>query len=344
VDSILATTRQTRSEQEEGRERCPIQAHPTPQCYLCGALGNLLYEGQRDRLFQAPGSWNVRVCANTDCRLMWLDPMPNEKDIGRAYEKYYTHEVTLPQGLAFKRALQRLWRLGVVPILSVVNPIHRERKKLSMMYAGKKPGKILDVGCGDGSRLARFKDLGWEVFGQELDPKAALRARETFGIDVHVGSLASSGLPEMSFDWVVMNHVIEHVHDPVELLRQCRRLLRKGGNLVLITPNSKSTGHKHFGAYWRGLEPPRHIFIFSQKTLAAAAEKAGLSVFRSWTTAANAYQLAFDSLTIKRHNLPFWLLPKVLRRCYAIGFQYYSSVLNILDSDSGEECALHLMS
>ena len=117
VDQILTTSRQATSVQEEVDAQCPIQAHATPQCYLCGSQGNLVYEGQQDLLFEAPGTWNVRMCANTDCGLVWLDPMPNEKDIGRAYEKYYTHYEALPQRLAIKSALQRVWRQGIVPIL-----------------------------------------------------------------------------------------------------------------------------------------------------------------------------------------------------------------------------------
>jgi hypothetical protein len=64
---------------------------PCPNCYLCGTGGEPLYEGLKDRLFNAPGEWNLKRCPNPECGLLWLDPMPLEEDIGMAYETYFTH-------------------------------------------------------------------------------------------------------------------------------------------------------------------------------------------------------------------------------------------------------------
>jgi hypothetical protein len=70
-----------------------IRSEPCPRCYLCQTAGEMLYEGMRDRLFGAPGEWNLRRCPNRDCGLLRLDPMPLEADIGKAYADYFTHEV-----------------------------------------------------------------------------------------------------------------------------------------------------------------------------------------------------------------------------------------------------------
>src|SRR5215469_13430068 len=163
-----------------------IRSRPCPVCYLCGAPGELLHEGVRDMVFEAPGLWNFRVCPNASCGLMWLDPKPVEEDIGKAYEKYYTHADFSAQRGALSKALR-----GWASVLSsVVDPIYGERKNLSLMYLGNvKPGKMLDVGCGNGVRLARLRSLGWDVFGQDVDPMAVAHAREAFGLKVHLGRL-----------------------------------------------------------------------------------------------------------------------------------------------------------
>jgi hypothetical protein len=70
-----------------------IRSHPCPACYLCGSLGKPLYEGLTDKLFEAPGMWNLRRCVEHGCGLVWLDPMPFEQDIEKAYQTYYTHQV-----------------------------------------------------------------------------------------------------------------------------------------------------------------------------------------------------------------------------------------------------------
>jgi predicted SAM-dependent methyltransferase len=74
-----------------------------------------------------------------------------------------------------------------------------------------------------------------------------------------------------------MSHVIEHVHDPVGVLKSCFELLRPGGVLWLETPNICSFGHETFGRNWRGLEPPRHLVIFSPASMRGALEVAGFS-------------------------------------------------------------------
>lgn len=146
-----------------------------------------------------------------------------------------------------------------------------------MWLSSARPGRLLDVGSGNGSFIARMRDGGWEVLGLEPDPVPARRAQELLGVPVVVGTdvdaLARDG---QSFDAITLGHVIEHVPEPVEMLRSCRALLKPGGRLVVVTPNVTSLGHRLFRRSWRGLEPPRHLHLFSTRTLVEVARRAGL--------------------------------------------------------------------
>lgn len=82
----------------------------------------------------------------------------------------------------------------------------------------------------------------------------------------------------------MMSHVIEHVPSPVELLAECRRILKKGGVLVALTPNARSSVHKHYGRNWRGLEPPRHLQVFTTNSLARIANSAGYDAVECFTS------------------------------------------------------------
>jgi SAM-dependent methyltransferase len=95
------------------------------------------------------------------------------------------------------------------------------------------------------------------------------------GLDVALGSLEQQCYPSEHFDAVTLSHVIEHVPDPVGTLVECARLLKKGGKLVIATPNNASLGHRLFGRNWRGLEPPRHLHIFSPQSLRRTLGMAG---------------------------------------------------------------------
>lgn len=320
-----------------------IETRPNPGCYLCGSLGSILYEHLQDKLYHAPGDWNLKVCPKPECGLIWLDPIPLEDEIGKAYTTYYTHaDWTTTRGTWPSRLLRK----GSSVFFAALDPLRRERRRLSLMFVGdSKPGKLLDVGCGNGTRLAELKSLGWDVYGQDVDPQAVRYAQETFGLKVNLGRLEDIRFPEQFFDCITLNHVIEHVHDPIGLLKECRRILRTGGLMVVVTPNSKSFAHAHFGRFWRGLEPPRHIHLFSPKTLSKAAVRAGFTVSCASTTVANGETFGYGSLLIRDSNtIPSKLRHKIVRKIRVRGFYYRSIVEHLRDADSGEECVLRATS
>jgi 2-polyprenyl-3-methyl-5-hydroxy-6-metoxy-1,4-benzoquinol methylase len=320
-----------------------IRSRPCPVCYLCGTRGEELYQGLRDRLFGAPGTWNFRRCPNIECGLIWLDPVPWEEDIGRAYATYYTHQQKAPsESVLSARRFTKSLIVAVYRFFLRLTLVHREQKQLACMYLSKtSPGRLLEVGCGDGSRLARLRGLGWEVYGQEMDPHAARYARSTHSIRVHLGRLEEAQFPNARFDAVIMNHVIEHVHDPVCLLRECNRLLSAGGTFVAVTPNAESYGHKSFRSSWRGLEPPRHLFLFSQQTLREVAGRAGFRRAYAWTTPAHAHVIVKASLQMrssaKQHKS--WL-SEFSRGILLAGYQVWMMLVHLKDKNSGEECVL----
>jgi SAM-dependent methyltransferase len=89
--------------------------------------------------------------------------------------------------------------------------------------------------------------------------------------------------------------------NPVSLLRECGRILRPDGKVVIITPNTESLGHKWFGPSWRGLEPPRHLHIFNSIALRRVAEEVGLSVCSLTSILRGAVGIFRASYSIQDH-------------------------------------------
>lgn len=237
-----------------------IRTRDCPRCPLCQREGRPLYRDLPDALFGAPGLWSIRQCADAACGLLWLDPMPLDEELPRLYENYYTHSAdTAPK--------RRLYHLFLR-----LTPIHRQRQRLNSFYLDDlPPGRLLEVGCGSGQRLAHMQQLGWQVQGQDIDP----RIISSSNVPIHIGPLDTAPFPPHTFDAVALNHVIEHVPDPIALLATCRRFLRPNGRLVAITPNSNGDGHRAFGPDWLGLDPPRHLHVFNPRNLRTVAERAG---------------------------------------------------------------------
>lgn len=320
-----------------------IRTRPCPDCYMCGAKGELLYQGLRDRLFSAPGSWNLKKCPNRQCGLVWLDPMPLEEEIGKAYRNYYTHEDTdRSYGDWQLKSLLRYGLKGAWNLFLRATRIHWERKRSYLMYLDKsKPGRLLEVGCGNGMRLAQFRARGWEVEGQEVDLRATDIARSRYGLHVDVGKVEDLPIDDATFDAVIMNHVIEHVNDPVRLLVGCHRILKPGGELVIVTPNVESYGHSRFRECWRGLEPPRHLYLYSCNTLQQLTGKIGFRRCESRSISAHAQNIAAGSLDIRRdgrHAMSGHL--ELSTHIASMLFQLYAMIVRAARKNSGEECVL----
>jgi len=272
-----------------------IRSTPRPACALCGGDGRVIHHGLTDRLFSAEGSWTLKHCRAADCGLVWLDPMPLTEDLSKAYSSYYTHAAAdagrrsgwLKNKYLLMRRSYLARNFGYhcndlenFPAkfwgrLICLFPLRRRATDASVRFLRAVPGgRVLDVGCGSGEWLGMMRDLGWQVEGIDFDEKAVNVARQT-GLNVRCGALEGQNFPAASFDAVTLNHVIEHVPDPVGTLKECARILKPGGKLVLATPNTASLSHRVFKSDWRGLEPPRHLHIFSPTAIRGALAHAG---------------------------------------------------------------------
>lgn len=267
-----------------------METEAVPACPACGgARREPLYEGLTDRLFGAPGSWRLQRCS--DCGAAYLDPRPTPASIAAAYESYYTHEEGSSEASSGRRTrlrngyLNARYGYGLEPASAlgrIVVPLLRGRRAAADRHVRRlrrpRPGaRVLDIGCGNGEFLLEMRAAGWTVDGVETDSHAVSRARER-SLPVHQGTLESAGYAPCSFDAVTLSHVLEHLHDPVATLRAARAILRDDGVLWIATPNLASPGHARYGRAWRGLEPPRHLVLFTPSALLAALDRASLRV------------------------------------------------------------------
>jgi SAM-dependent methyltransferase len=138
-------------------------------------------------------------------------------------------------------------------------------------------GRLMDVGCGDGSMLEIARGLGWRAMGLEVDA-AAVQAARSRGLEVVQGSFSCLGEYLGEFDCIICSHVLEHVHEPSTLLLNLYNALKDGGVLLLSSPNAGSQVRRHFGNDWRGLEAPRHLSIPSLRQLETMLATIGFSV------------------------------------------------------------------
>src|SRR5581483_3809559 len=280
-----------------------------PLCPVCRSPGAERYGALKDHLFEVPGSWRMKRCLRAGCGTLWLDPAPHPDELWMAYQNYYTHvpgpDVEASVGILQEERQQgwAAWRLKYPATLRALrkglkllgDPAEAERTEFLRMYLPwVKGGRMLDVGCGAGNQLRFMRALGWQAEGLDPDPNAVKTANAA-GLHVTQGDLLSVKLPDAVFDAVTMLHVIEHLIEPRQHLAECLRILKPGGRLMMITPNARSFGHRRFGEFWRGLEPPRHLQVFTLPSLKRLARTLGFRVKRAHSSARDAgYLLLFS--------------------------------------------------
>ena len=76
-----------------------------------------------------------------------------------------------------------------------------------------------------------------------------------------------AAFPRASFDMIVMEHVLEHLHSPGEVLGRTAGWLRGGGILELSLPNFACLERRVFGRFWYGLDLPRHLNHFTERSI-----------------------------------------------------------------------------
>ena len=264
-------------------------------CPVChGATRTLLHEHLVDNVFfVAHGQWNLYRCAQ--CNSAYLDPRPNKASISQAYGTYYTHAVGEPRKperelAGFRRLKYKLlngyvnWRYGTRRepssqwgvLLAPILRRHKQRLDVEFRYLPRPiPGQsILDLGCGNGEFLSNAHEAGWDVTGLDPDPQA-VAAAEQRGLNVSVGSIESLNNISHRFDAITLSHVLEHVHEPRQLIQDIHRLLKPGGSAYIDTPNMGSKGARYWGRNWRGLEAPRHLVLFSLAGLVELLQASG---------------------------------------------------------------------
>ena len=233
-----------------------------PTCPICDGIEfSTVAEGVRDFEYLSPGVYTWLQC--NACGFIRIDPLPSPDILAQAYPGNY-HSFQIPTS-----------RLTQILIES-----SRKRQARAISQKLKPHAKVLDIGCSTGDLLQEIGALGnFDLYGIEYSAEVAEVARGK-GINTMAGSFEDIELPDVDFDLVSMQHVLEHVTDPRLSLAKSFQILNKGGQLIGELPNYDSWDARLFGRYWGGGHAPRHIWHFTPKTLKRALEQEGFSSVR----------------------------------------------------------------
>lgn len=230
-----------------------------PSCPLCGRRHWRQLVEAPDRQTGESGRWFAVVQCD-ECGCCFTNPRPDPETIAQFYPPHYP-----PHQPPRKKKYRGHWPWQLPG-------------QASRWIPWTTPGRLLDFGCGNGSFLERMHQHGWQVVGLDRLVSDELAAQAAGRYPILSGTLPHPDLVPASFDVITMWQSLEHVHDPLALLHEARRLLMPGGGLLVTVPNIAGVSFRWFGPAWFGLDLPRHLTHFTPVTLYRMLHRAGFQV------------------------------------------------------------------
>jgi 2-polyprenyl-3-methyl-5-hydroxy-6-metoxy-1,4-benzoquinol methylase len=225
---------------------------------------------------------HFRVYACSSCGVVYLWPQLTDTEVREMFTRLYTDgEGSVPELKSY---------YGFTYDDDPGNPLVQLYEKwLDEIERHRKPGRLLDIGCGTGLFLAVARRRGWEPYGVDDCDEATDYARQHFGLDVWDGQFTDFVADGEHFDAITMWDIIEHARAPVALLAAAREVLAPDGVIGISTPNQRSILDVVAGLIYRcsgGLVTKplekfyieQHFLYFTPSTLGEAAARAGLSL------------------------------------------------------------------
>jgi len=228
--------------QHEGISRGVSGDDQAGNCRVCGS-GTLRTAYRR-------GPYAIAFCSN--CFHGVPVPMPTEEEL-RAFYSNSHHSHALDDSVNTQE------RLGVIATLKKIAGTGRN---------------LLDVGCGFGHYLDVAKKSGFDASGYDIDLGRAA-ACEAKGYRVWSGETLDSVPPAPKWDVVLLNHVIEHLRTPDEVLAKIRARMHKNSVLYVACPDFRCFRARVQGTHYQYVCPPEHIQYFSRNSLFLTLKKAG---------------------------------------------------------------------
>jgi len=282
-------------------------------CALCGSTMSKVEACGHDSQYQTS---IVKFCfvECTNCGHIYLNPRPTSEELAFIYpDNYYTKD---SRHAGF--------------IVSLMKKIVIKRRLAFCKTVFKKNAAILECGCGDCSLLIDIKTrYPWcHVKGVDvsISPEAINNCR-SLNIDLIQENIEDMDFGEEVYDLIIMNQLIEHLHNPVVVIEKMKQALKPGRLISIETPDLDGYDRKIFQkSFWGGYYFPRHMHLFSSASLRELFEKHGFKVLRQVSLVApiiwifslfNAFVHVFPAL-----QRPDSLFPRLFsdRNPLALGF------------------------
>lgn len=230
--------------------------------------------------------------------MLITSPQPDENNLGRYYESedYISH--TDGKRSIFEKAYHFIKNIALKNKLSLINDLQRSK------------GNLLDIGAGTGDFLLVAKNNGWNSVGIEPSEKAKAIAK-TKGVELKSDL---SEFEDTSFDIITMWHVLEHVPNLENQIKELKRLLKPNGSILIAVPNFKSFDANYYKEFWAAYDVPRHLWHFSKTAIQKLFAKEELELIKILPMKFDSFYVSLLSEKYKTGKMNYF-------KAFSIGMQ-----------------------
>ena len=162
------------------------------------------------------------------------------------------------------------------------------------------PARVLEIGAGTGEFCLVATSAGFDVDGVEPTDSCSLAAQLAPKARLIHATIDEADLAPETYDAVAMFHVLEHLDNPIEVLRLVFRSLRVGGVLLLEVPNGGSLGARKLGSDWLNAVPTEHVTLPTDRSLHRWLDQVGFERIRTRRYTSGLYQQGRIPYIVKR--------------------------------------------
>ena len=221
-----------------------------------------------------------------DCVLK-TTPIPKQLD------QYYPQE----EYISYQNSTK-----GFVNFIYQAIKVYAASTKIKLVYSLVSNTKnVLDYGAGNGFLVQQLNKQNFNAFGVEPNPYARNQAAKN-----SIALFSSlEELPTLNFSVICLWHVLEHIPNYKEILKQLYSRLEDNGHLIIALPNYKSWDAQHYNSFWAAYDVPRHLYHFSKESIERLAHDFGFELIKTKPMCFDAYYVSYLSEKHKGATVPF---------------------------------------
>jgi SAM-dependent methyltransferase len=244
------------------------------KCRVCENENNKEEYILREMMFGTNEEFEYFKCSNCGC----LQIKNFSENIGKYYPSNY---LSFPEQSSLKKYLLKKRELYVMSGRGLVGKLLTFKFGYPDFYPWfseanlKKNDFILEVGCGRGELLFKLRDAGFtNLLG--IDPY--IEKDTVYNENFKILKKELQEISDLFFDWVMFHHSFEHLKDPVKTFEMLKKVVKKNGNVLIRIPVIDSHAWEIYKTNWVQLDPPRHFFLHTVKSIQYLADKFGFKV------------------------------------------------------------------